>query len=152
MDADRLATRLNPLVTWLLRSPLHPLVSSSLLLLTFTGRRTGRRITLPLGYQRKSELVTVLASRARRKLWWRNFVEPRPVELLLRGRQRRGEARWVPGDSEEFRNAVDATFQRLPRLGRQFGITYDKGRGLTPEQWRTVAAEGALVKITLGPR
>jgi hypothetical protein len=152
MDADRIATRLNPLTTWLLRSPLHPLVSSGLLLLTYTGRRTGRRVTLPLGYQRKSELVTVLASRARRKLWWRNFVEPRPVELVLRGRQRRGDARLVPGDSEEFRETVDAVFERLPRLGRQFGISYDRRRGLTPEQWRTVAAEGALVKITLRPR
>ncbi len=152
MDADRIATRLNPLVMWLLRSPFHGVASSGLLLLTFTGRRTGRRITLPLGYQRKSELVTVLASHARRKLWWRNFVEPRPVELVLRGRYRRGEARLVPGDSEEFRDTVDATFQRLPRLGGQFGIAYDKRRGLTPEQWRTVAAEGALVKITLGPR
>ena len=152
MDVDRIATRLNPLATWLLRSPLHPLVSSGLLLLTYTGRRTGRRVTLPLGYQRKSELVTVLASRARRKLWWRNFVEPRPVELVLRGRQRRGDARLVPGDSEEFRDTVDAIFERLPRLGRQFGISYDRRRGLTPEQWRTVASEGALVKITLRPR
>ena len=152
MDADRIATRLSPLVAWLLRSPFHGVASSGLLLLTFTGRRTGRRITLPLGYQRKSELVTVLASRARRKLWWRNFAEPRPVELLIRGRHRRGEARLVPGDSEEFRDAVEATFQRLPRLGGQFGIAYDRKLGLTPEQWRTVATEGTLVKITLRPR
>ena len=58
----------------------------------------------------------------------------------------------MPGDSEEFRDTVDAVLQRLPRLGRQFGISYDRRRGLTPEQWRTVAAEGALVKITLRPR
>ena len=152
MDVDRLATRLNPLVAWLLRSPFHGVASSGLLLLTFTGRRTGRRITLPVGYQRKGELVTVLASRARRKQWWRNFAEPRAVELLLRGRQRSGEARLVPGESEEFREAVEATFQRLPSLGRQFGLAYDRRQGLSPEQWRTVAAEGALVRIALGPR
>ena len=152
MDADRIATRMNPFVRWLLRSPLHGLLSGGLLLLSFNGRRSGRRITLPVGYQREGEEITLLASRARRKLWWRNFVEPRAVELILRGRERRGDARLVPGDSEEFRDALDATFQRLPRLGRQFGIAYDRRRGLTPEQWRQLAGEAALVKIRLRPR
>jgi hypothetical protein len=152
MDADRLASRLNPLVTWLLRSPLHGLASGGLLLLTYTGRRSGRRITLPVGYQRKGEVLTVLVSRARRKGWWRNFAEPREVALRLRGRERTGEARLVPGESEAFRDAVDASFRRLPRLGRQFGIDYDRSRGLTAEQWRQVAAEGALVRIALHPR
>src|SRR5262249_10762451 len=39
MDLDRLMTRLNPLVAWVLRSPLHPLVGGMLLLLRVTGRR-----------------------------------------------------------------------------------------------------------------
>jgi F420H(2)-dependent quinone reductase len=152
MDADRIATRLNPLVAWILRSPVHGLLSGGLLLLSFTGRRSGRRVTLPVGYRREGEAITVLASRARRKQWWRNFAEPRPVDLILRGRERTGEARLVRGESEEFRAAVEATFQRLPRLGGQFGIAYDRSRGLTPEQWRTVAAEGVLVRIALHPR
>jgi hypothetical protein len=42
LDADRWMTRLNPAVTWLLRSPLHRLVGGGLLLLTVTGRRSGR--------------------------------------------------------------------------------------------------------------
>jgi len=152
MDADRLATRLSPLVARILRSPLHGVLSGGLLLLTYSGRRSGRRITLPVGYQRKGETVTVLASRARRKQWWRNFAEPQRVELRLHGRERTGEARLVPGESEEFRAAVEATFQRLPRLGGQFGIRFDRRQGLTSEQRRTVAAEAALVKIALDPR
>jgi len=151
MDADRLATRLSPLVAAILRSPLHGLLSRGLMLLSFHGRRSGRWITLPVGYQRSDRTVTVLASRARRKLWWRNFVEPRPVELRLRGRVLRGQARLVPGESPEFREVAEATFQRLPRLGGQFGIAYDRTRGLTEEQWRTVAREGALVRIALRP-
>lgn len=149
MDVDRIATRLNPLVAWILRSPLHPLLSPGLMLLTYQGRRSGRRIVMPVGYQRRGDSITVLASRARRKQWWRNFREPVPVELLVRGRVLYGEARGVPGTSAEFREAVEATFRRLPRLAGQFGIAYERSRGLTPEQCRRVAEEGALVQIAL---
>jgi len=92
MDVDRIATRLNPVVVWILRSPLHRLLSRGLMLLSYTGRRSGRRHAIPVGYQRSGAVITVLASRARRKRWWRNFREPAPVELLVRGRVLRGES------------------------------------------------------------
>ena len=149
MDVDRIATRLNPLVARILRSPLHPLLSPGLMLLSYRGRRSGRPISIPVGYQRSGDEISVLASRARRKQWWRNFREPALVELLVRGRVLRGEARLVPGESEEFRSAVESTFRRLPRLAGQFGIAYERGRVLTPEQHRAVAEGGALVKIAL---
>jgi len=41
---------INPLMKLLLRSPLHTLVSGSLLLLTFTGTKTGNEYTTPVGY------------------------------------------------------------------------------------------------------
>ena len=151
MDVDRIASRAKPLVAAILRSPLHPLLSFGLLLISFEGRRTGRRHTFPVGYQRSGETITVLASRARRKSWWRNFREPRPVEVLVRGRRLAGEGRVLAGDSEEFRDAVEATFRRLPRLAGQFGIRYERGRRITEEQWRTVVAEGAVVKVELSP-
>jgi len=77
MDVDRIASRAKPLVAAILRSPLHPLLSFGLLLISFEGRRTGRRYSFPVGYQQRGETITVLASRARRKSWWRNPVEAR---------------------------------------------------------------------------
>jgi deazaflavin-dependent oxidoreductase (nitroreductase family) len=153
-DADHWMTRINPAVVWLLRSPMHRLLDAGLMLVTVTGRRSGRRYTIPVGYQREGDSVRVLVSKARRKQWWRNYLAPRPIEVLLRGEVRRGEARVVPTDSREFREVVDRTLRRLPSLGGQFGIAYDRRRGLTDDQWRTVAADAALVEISLssGPR
>ncbi len=152
MDLDRLMTKLNPGIAWVLRSPLHPLLSRGLMLITVTGRRSGRRYTIPVGYQRDGAVVTVLVSKARRKSWWRNYRTPGPVELWLRGKVVRGEARVVGGGSEEFRAAVDATLRRLPWLGRQLGVAHERGAGLGPAQWRTLADETAVVKITLAGR
>ena len=151
LDADRIASRAKPLVTAILRSPLHPLLSFGLMLISFEGRKTGRRYTFPVGYQQSGRAITVLASRARRKGWWRNFREPHPVELLVRGRRLAGEGRVLAGDSAEFREAVEATFRRLPRLAGQFGIAYRRGQAIDAAQWRTIASDGAVVKVELRP-
>jgi hypothetical protein len=149
MDLDRLMTGLNPTVAWLLRSPLHPLLSGGLMLLRVTGRRTGRRYWIPVGYQRDGDTITVLVSQARRKQWWRNYREPGPVEVLLRGHALHGRAQVVPPESPTFRTAVETTFRRLPGLGGQFGIRYDRGTGLTAPQCRAVAENGAVVSIDI---
>jgi deazaflavin-dependent oxidoreductase (nitroreductase family) len=151
VDLDWMMTRLNPVVAFVLRSPFHYPLSLGLMLLTVTGRRSGHRYTIPVGYQRRDECLLVLVSKARRKHWWRNYVDPGPVELRLRGRTVGGEARCVPRASEEFREAFDSTFRRQPALGRQFGIFYDRRLGLTPEQRRKIAEDAAVVKITVAP-
>lgn len=149
MDADRLATRLNPAVRWILGSRLHPLLSAGLMLVTVTGRRSGRRTTLPVGYQRHGDTLTVLVSKAPRKRWWRNYRAPGPVEVRLRGRMLRGEARVVPGDSAEFREAIEATLRRLPWLRRQLGFPRRGADGPSEADWHAVARDTVVVRIAL---
>src|SRR6516162_5767260 len=63
LDADWIMTRLNPAVTFVLRSRLHYPLSLGLMLLTVTGRRSGQRYTIPVGYQRRGECLLVLVSK-----------------------------------------------------------------------------------------
>jgi deazaflavin-dependent oxidoreductase (nitroreductase family) len=149
LDLDRLFTRLNPTIAWVLRSPLRPLLDGWLLMLRVTGRRTGRQYWIPVGYQRNGDTLTVLVSKAPRKQWWRNYREPGRVDVLLRGRTLRGRAHVLPTDSTGFQEAIERTLGRMPGLGRQFGIRYDRRTGLTAAQRRTVAANAAVVSIEL---
>jgi hypothetical protein len=142
-------TRLNSLVAWVLRSPFHPLLDGALLMLRVTGRRTGRQYWIPVGYQRDADTITVLVSKAHRKQWWRNYRDPGPADVLLHGRTLHGRAHVLPADSTAFREAIERTLRRVPGLGRQFGIRYDRRTGLTPAQCRTVAANGVVVSIDL---
>jgi deazaflavin-dependent oxidoreductase (nitroreductase family) len=149
IDIDRWMTRSNPLVIGLLRSPLHVVLGGGLMLLTITGRRSGRRYTIPVGYQRDGDVLRVLVSKARRKQWWRNFRVPAPVEVELHGERLQGTARVVDATSQPFRDVVAATLQRLPMLGAQLGIAVERGRGLSDQQLEVVSREAALVEITL---
>src|SRR5437867_4183736 len=100
VDIDRVMQRLNPAVAWLLRSPLHPLLGWGLMLVTVTGRRSGRIYTIPVGYQRDGAALVVLVSKPSRKQWWRNYRDRRPIGVWLRGRAAHGHAVVVaPGSS-----------------------------------------------------
>ena len=91
----------NPAVRLLLRSPLHPVLSGQLALITVTGRRSGRSYTIPVGYRREGDVVVVPVGWPERKLWWRNLRgEGAPVRLRLRGRDHEGHA-VAQGDERE---------------------------------------------------
>src|SRR5262245_65750928 len=115
-------TRLNPLVAWVLRSPLHPMLDRVLLLLHVTGRRTGRQYWIPVGYQRDGGTITILVSNAPRKQWWRNYRDPGPADVLLHGRTLHGLAHVLPPESTAFREAMERTFRRRSeerRVGKE---------------------------------
>ena len=141
--------RLNPAVAWLLRSPLHPLLGWGLMLVTITGRRSGRVYTIPVGYQRDGDALVVLVSKPARKQWWRNYRERRPIGVWLRGRGAHGHAVVVAPGSSAFRDAIERTLRRVPGLGRQFGIAYDRRAGLTAAQLDVVAHAAVVVRIEL---
>jgi hypothetical protein len=81
-------------VAILLHSPLHPIVSRQLTLITVTGRCGGRQYTFPVGYRHAGERVTIPQPVGRS---WRNLRSGAPIRLWLRGAQRSGQAT-VRGD------------------------------------------------------
>lgn len=152
MDIDPFFTRLNPLIGGLLGSRLHWIASRGLLLLTVTGRRSGRRYSIPVGYEQERATLVVRVSHAARKNWWRNYLESRPVEMVLRGRRATGQALVLDPGSEEFTERLASAFERIPMLDRQFGVRFDKGKGLDAAQLEHLRADAAIVKIALDPR
>jgi hypothetical protein len=83
----------NRLVRVLVSSPLHPLVSRRLTLITVTGLRSSNEYTLPVAYRLDGDRLTIPVRWPERKLWWRNLRNGAPVKLRLRGTERSGFAR-----------------------------------------------------------
>lgn len=74
----------NRIVRALLRVPgLNRLAGRRLLTLSFVGRRTGRRFTVPVAYTRHDGEILVGTPFA----WGRNLRTGEPVEILLAGRR-----------------------------------------------------------------
>ncbi|HKY92343.1 MAG TPA: nitroreductase/quinone reductase family protein [Nevskiaceae bacterium] len=115
---------INPLMTLMLRSPLHGAMSASVLVLSYTGRRSGRTFTLPLRYAVSGDGWVCFTSDDAK--WWRNFEEPRPVSVVVRGATVAGVAttqRVAAGESlDELRSFLtqfpqDATYHDVAVSG-----------------------------------
>lgn len=83
-------------VTWLLRSRLHGMVSPWLMLVTYTGRKSGKTYTTPVTYIKSGDEVVFFNSHT----WWHNFESRSPVTLRIKGRDLRGTALAVPDPYE----------------------------------------------------
>jgi hypothetical protein len=108
----------NAFVSVVLRSPLHRLISGSIDLVRYTGRRTGRVITTPTQYAVAGDDVVIVVGRPSAKTWWRNFVEERELDVHVRGTWRRmlGVAVDVAESPAVGRPLLDAYRARFPKV------------------------------------
>ena len=108
----------NAFAKLVLRSPFHKLLSKNLILLTFTGRKSGRSISTPVGYLREGNILTVFSFSG----WWRNIQANPEVTVRLRGKDMKGRARIVsdlPTVAQSINNLVDA---RGEEMGKRMGF------------------------------
>ena len=96
----------NPLVRALLRSPAHRVMSRGVLLLTYIGRRSGRRYTLPVQYARADQSLILWPAHHDRKRWWRNLQPPAPVQLRLAGHELHGTAQVLIDNKAQIADAI----------------------------------------------
>jgi hypothetical protein len=96
---------------------LHGLLDPGICELRYRGRRTGRGVALPVIYARHGEGFVVVVGDAPDKQWWRNFTDPRPVEVRRGGQLRVGICRVVAPDDPAYQPAWQAYIQRqhVPR-------------------------------------
>lgn len=134
---------LNQVPKAILRSPLHTMMSRRFLLLSFQGRKTGRRYDLPLAYlPRHGEVIMTTDSG-----WWRNLRGGRPVQLRLAGRQVTGTA-WAVKDEAEVEAALRDLVASQPSYPRLAGM-HSNADG-TPDLARA-ARERVLIRVELEP-
>ncbi|HLE43532.1 MAG TPA: nitroreductase/quinone reductase family protein [Methylomirabilota bacterium] len=110
----------NPFVRAILRSRLHGLLSGSLVLLSYTGPRSGRRITLPVMYAEDASGLVVFVGRPELKRWWRSLRGAAPVTVRLRGQERTALAEVAAADTEAIEAGLRVYLARFPRAAKAF--------------------------------
>jgi hypothetical protein len=139
---------LNPVVTGLLRSPLHGIGSSNLCVFSYRGRRSGKSYSTPLSFMREGSTVRLLSSHNTR--WWNNFLDgPVDVEIEIARETFRGKARTIVEDGDAFRDGVRAFLTAVPRDARVYGIKLDSDRKPREEDISRAAGHVVLVEIEL---
>lgn len=143
---------LNALMRALLCSPFHTLRSGRVLLLEFTGRRSGKRYRMPAGYwQRSADQIVCLTSTAWSR-WWVN-LDDAEVVLRLYGQNRPGHASLV-GEPEIRLELVSGFLRQNAHDAHHYGVGRDDtGRPLDVDL-ETLAEDPStkVVDIRLQPQ
>ena len=78
----------NPIISRLLNSPFHGFISKNMMLMTYTGRKSGKAYSLPMNYLRirngDGEMLYTQSYRDRH--WWRNLRNGATVNIHLQGK------------------------------------------------------------------
>jgi hypothetical protein len=108
----------NALTRWILHVPLlRATADRQVCELSFTGRRSGKTIVLPVMYAQHEDTIVILVGGPETKLWWRNFVKPHPISVWLHGVSRTGTGHVASLASSERAEAARiyiAKFRDLP--------------------------------------
>lgn len=126
---------------------LGPLIGRIILLLTTTGRRSGKKRVTPLQYEMIGSDYYLGSARGVKADWVRNIQINPQVEVRVGARYFRGTAEVVT-DPSKFADFLEVRLERHPFM---IGLMMEKAHGLrghpTREQLEGLAKEGAFVIV-----
>lgn len=133
----------NDFMSWVLRSPFHGMLSNSMMLISVTGRKTGRTYTLPVGYYIEGDFLWVITSHDR--TWWKNLQGGAKVNLLLKRKPIQAFA-----ETETDKKSVEARMyeylRNVPQAAKPMQVRIENGKP-NPADIAATAKDRLFIRI-----
>jgi hypothetical protein len=116
------------------------MISKTILLISFTGRKSGKTYTTPVSYSQSGDQVSIFTHAT----WWKNLRSAAgrggvlasealataerggtPVTLRIQGREFQGLAEPVAEDKQAIAAGLTAHLRKVPSDARFYGVTFD---------------------------
>jgi hypothetical protein len=144
---SRLFAFLNPFMRLMLRLPFRRM-HDRLLLLSFTGRTSGKRFTVPLSYVEETDGSLLIPGGGS---WKRNLVPGRPIDIRLRGRTRLATLD-VIRDPAEVEQLLPRLYSGNPQARRFVSVPLGPDGRPDADQLAQALGDGfAIVRLRLVP-
>jgi len=135
----------NRTVQFMLRSPFHGMVSKFTLLISFTGRKSGKTYTTPVSYSQVGDQVTIFTHAN----WWKNLRGGAPVTLRIRGRDVRGVAEPVAENKQAVADGLAAHLRLVRSDAKYYGVTFDDQGNPRTEEVEKAAQAAVMIRVHL---
>lgn len=136
----------NPMMVWLLKSPLHGFISKGVMLVTVTGRKSGRSISTPTNYVRDGNTLWVISWRER--TWWRNLRGGTNVRVLLSGKSVEGRG-LVIEEEKAVAMSLFEYYRKVPQVAKYVQIGLDTAGSPILADCKRAAQKIVTVRIDL---
>lgn len=130
---------------FVLRSPMHGMVSKTVLLITFTGRKSGKTYTTPVDNSRDGDQVYIFTHAN----WWRNLLGGAPVTLRIQGREFQGLAEPIAEDKGDVAVGLTAHLRKVPSDARYYGVTFDDHGNPRAEEVEIAVKSVVMIRVRL---
>jgi deazaflavin-dependent oxidoreductase (nitroreductase family) len=130
----------------ILTSPLHGMLSKSTLVVEFTGRKSGQKLSTPVNYTQEDNLVRITSQKDRQ--WWRNLKSHPEVLLWLRGKQVHGIAEVFDSPSEVLTRLADY-LRPAPKMARYFHVEVLSDGSFDADDLMEAAQNMVVIEIKL---
>ena len=135
---------INPMMKFLLRSPFHGVLSDSLMLITFTGRKSGKRFTTPVRYIQKGD--TVRCFTAAENQWWRNLREGARVSLLIKRQSAEYDAKAIFDNPVYIKEQLVSYLSLFPEDAAYHDIRLGKNKSLNAQDLELAVTKAIVVE------
>lgn len=132
----------------LLHSPAHRILSSTTLVLTLSGRKSGKCYRIPVSYTTADESLICFTSSAWSD-WWKNLRGGVPVMIRVNGRTCRGIATATNEGSEETTQNLYAFLQRFPTTAKRYHVATNNDGQLSFSDVVCAAQSPVTIMISL---
>lgn len=137
----------NNAMKFILRSPIHGLISKNILLITFTGRKSGKTYTTPVSYSQAGDQVFIFTHAT----WWKNLHSDMPVSLRIRGRDVQGLPETISDDKKAVATGLMEHLRRTPYDARFYGVTLDENKNPNPAEVEVGAQTTVMIRVAVHP-
>lgn len=144
-EAPTIPPFVNNTMKFMLRSPFHGIVSKSVLLISFTGCRSGKTYTTPVSYSQENGFVSIFTHAT----WWKNLCANNQVRLLIRGRVFHGMGEPVEMDKKAIASGLTAHLRKVPSDARYYGVSFDADGNPKPDEIQKAVQTVVMIRVHL---
>lgn len=136
---------LNPIMKGVLVSPFHSLISKRIMILKFTGRKTGRAFATPVSYCREGDSVYCFTHAG----WWKNFKGGAEVGMLIQGQEYKGTAISINDDQQKMVEALRKLLSNVPSDASFYGVKIDQQGNMDLDDLKKGIEDATMIEITI---
>ena len=145
--SKRLYRVINPVVKKILRSPLHGVLSQNTLLLEFTGRKSGRKLSTPVSYHSTDGVAHCFTRKS--FAWWKNLNSGGPVYATIKGTRHLVRPEVEAEDSAIKSQALCHFLRAVPRDAPHSGVSLDTNGDPNVDDIKRVISDMVYFRLPL---
>ena len=143
--SKRLYRVINPVVKKILRSPLHGVLSQNTLLLEFTGRKSGRKLSTPVSYHSSGGVAHCFTRKS--FVWWKNLNSGEPVYVTIKGKRHLVNPEVEAENSEIKGQALRHFLRAVPRDAPHSEVSLDTNGDPSVDDIQRVVSDMVYVRL-----